>query len=150
MSLFPPALPSDNLSDVARQPKERTKEPIVLDLEGLANRLVELRAGRTYEQMADVTGISAAQYYRLEKQQKPNVSANLLKLLAGKLGVSVTYLIDGPAGARNEPGAYGVAQPGTALKELVREVLREEAERAMAIQDNAPADKPELARKNRR
>lgn len=146
-SLFPPLLPNDKIGDVARQ---RTKEPIVLDLAGLASRLIELRNGRTYEAMAEATGISAAQYYRLENQEKPNVSANLLVLLARRLGVSVAYLIEGPAASRHEAGPYGVAAPGSTLQELVRQEVRQEVKRLMPVQDDAPANKSKVARKNRR
>lgn len=111
-TLFPAVLPDDNIGDVARQQsKERTRERIVLDLEGLANRLKQLRGERTYDEMADITGVSAA---------------------------------------RNEPGPYGVAPPGTALQELVREEVRQEVKRLMAVKDDAPADESEVPGKNRR
>lgn len=124
---------------------------MVLDLDGLASRLKDLRGDRTYEQIAELTGVSGAQYFRLEKKQKPNVSANLLLLLARKLGVTLTYLVEGPtARAGYEPGAFGVAQPGAALEEFVRQVIRKETERTVPGKNDAPANKSKVSSKNRR
>lgn len=59
------------------------------------NRLKRLRAGHglSVEEAARRAGISVAQVYRLEKGERPNVSAVVLTKLALALESSVEYLL---------------------------------------------------------
>ncbi len=65
------------------------------DLVVMGKRIKRLRLARglRVEQLAAKAGLSAAQIYRLQNDERPNVSALVLAHIAGALDTTLEYLV---------------------------------------------------------